>query len=148
MHAPTPPHTQQSRLAFLAWHIVVGALNLAFVFTVARLTEPAPSGEYFLTHGLMDAWWARWFWMGPVQLGMGYVAGRLGHVTWWGALGACAGGYMLPVMVEFNRDDTSHNLIPFELAFWAFTCGPVALGALLGRSRAAAATRDGAPGGT
>lgn len=130
-----------SRFAVLAWHFGIGALNWAFVYIVARLTEPAPSAEYFLTGQLIDAWWAHWFWMGPVQLAMGYVGGRLGRVRWWSALVACVGCYMIPVFVEFGRDATSHNLIPFEVAFWAFVCGPLALGAVLGHLHAKGAVQ-------
>ncbi len=75
-------------------------------------------------------------WIGPVQFAVGYFAGRLGGTRWWSALVACVGAYLIPVFIEGARERTSHNLIPFELALWTFVCGPVALGALLGRLQA------------
>lgn len=128
-----------SRLAVVAWHLGVGVLNLMSLSVVARLTQPPASSEYFLTEHLADAWFANWFWIGPVQVVIGWFGCRYGQVRLWSVLLACVVCYMGPVFVEGWRDPTSRNLIPFELATWAFICSPVAVGALLGALNASRA---------
>src|SRR5262245_24581698 len=114
----------------------LGVTNWLMIFLLARATQPPPWEEYFLTEYLAEAWRAHPLWLVPVQAAMGWVAARAASVRWQGALVAGVGAYILAVLVEFARDETSHNLIPFELGRWAVVCAPLALGALLGRWKA------------
>ena len=131
----------------MAWWVLLGVANLAFFLVVGNWGRSWPgTGEYFLTGALEDLWWSpRGLWMAPVQFVLGYVAGRAGGLRWWTALLGCVAVYFALVMMEFAYDETSHNLLPFELVFWAASCSPVALGALLAQLQARRAGRVPSP---
>ena len=90
----------------------------------------------------------RWNWLGdgifnvqlavslPIVFAIGFVYGQLNPKRFW--LAALATWYVVPlnVALDVTQFPTSHNLFPFELAFFAVLNLPTLLGGRLGKMSA------------
>ena len=132
---PAPARRSNARgwFAVVAWHAALGAINWGTLYAVGRATFGPGRGEYWITAHVTDAWLRHWPWIGPLQLALAFLCGRRGALRGWSVLVACVACYMVPVIVECDREPTAHNLIPFELAFFAFACLPLFAGVELRR---------------